>query len=162
MTLIHAVPGAYQFGSWNNIVLARWESPAEAIGVAHLQAIGKAFQMDHPGSRQSGIHIVLEGVGLPTADGRAALMQLARSQAGHVAAVAVVICGSGFVAGAVRSFLVGLRLAVPRSFDLRVHSKTSEVTTWLPAAHRVHTGEEIDAVKLGRVLAAFAGGATRT
>lgn len=152
------MPGAYAFGLWNNVLIARWEGPADAAGVAHLAAIGKAFGAEHPGGRQSGIHIVLEDVGLPTAEARAGLMQLMKSQADQVAAIGVVILGSGFVASAVRSFLAGLRFAAPRSFDFRVHGKTSDVTKWLPAAHLRQTGEELDALRLDRVLTSFAAG----
>ena len=50
-----------------------------------------------------------------------------KSQANRFGAVAVVIGGSGFLASAVRSFLTGLRLVSPRTFDFRLHGKTSEI-----------------------------------
>ncbi|MET0592911.1 MAG: hypothetical protein ABW133_09445, partial [Polyangiaceae bacterium] len=73
----------------------------------------------------------------------------------HFGAVSIVIHGSGFVASAVRSFLTGLRLVAPRSFDFRLHSRTFEVLKWFPAAHENRTGRPIDVAQFGRVLSAF-------
>jgi hypothetical protein len=158
VTMRHVVPGAYQLGVWNSILFARWERSADAIGISHLDEISKSFRTAHPTGRQSGIHIVLEGVGLPTPEARAGLMRLMKTQADQIAAIAVVICGSGFAAGAIRSFLTGLRLAAPRSFDFRVHSRTSDVLAWLPEAHNRQTGEDIKAAQLERALTPFAAG----
>jgi hypothetical protein len=156
--MLHVVPNAYQFGLWNDILFARWERPADATAISHLDEVSQSFRTAHPGRRQSGIHIILEGVGLPTADARAGFMRLMKTQADQIAAIAVVIYGSGFGAGAIRSFLAGLRFAAPRSYEFRVHSKTSDVLTWLPEAHRRHTGEVISAAQLGRALTSFEAG----
>ena len=155
VTLLHAAPGAYQLGLWNDMLFARWERPADAMAITHLDEISRSFRTAHPGRRQSGIHIVLEGVGLPTADARGGFMRLMKTQADQIAAIAVVICGSGFAAGAMRSFLAGLRFAAPRSFDFRVHGKTSDVVRWLPEAHERHTGEHVNPAQLERVLTSF-------
>lgn len=155
VVILDAVPGAFHFGSCNNIMFAAWEAPADAISVSRLDALGKDFQRAHPGKRQSGIHIVREGVGLPTPEGRAGLMKMMKADSDHFGAIAVVICGSGFVASAVRSFLAGLRLLAPRTFEFRLHAKTSEILKWFPAAHFSRTGEQVDAPRLGRMIYTF-------
>ena len=155
VVIVDAVPGVFQFGTWNDIMFAAWEAPADAISVPRLDALAKDFQKAHPGKRQSGIHILREGVGLPTPAGRAGLMKMMKTESDHFGAIAVVICGSGFVASAVRSFLAGLRLLAPRTFEFRLHARTSEVLKWFPAAHFSRTGEQIDPARFGRVIQSF-------
>ena len=82
-------------------------------------------------------------------------MDMMKTEADHFGAVAVVICGSGFVASAVRSFLTGLRLVAPSTFDFRLHGKTFEVLKWFPAAHFSRTGQTVDTIRLSRVLSGF-------
>jgi len=155
IVIVDTVPGAVQFGSWNNIMFAAWEAPAGAISVSRLDALSKDFRRAHPGKRLSGIHILREGVGLPTPEGRAGLMKMMKADSDHFGAIAVVICGSGFVASAVRSFLAGLRLLAPRTFEFRLHAKTFEILKWFPAAHFRRTGEQVDAPRLGRLIYSF-------
>ena len=155
VTIFDTIPGTVRFGAWNEIMFVAWETSADGNSVARLNEHARMYQSTHPGQRQSGVHIVREGVGLPTPEARAGLMEMMKSQADRFGAVAVVIYGTGFVASAVRSFLTGLRIVAPRTFDFRLHGKSSEVLKWFPAAHLARTGHSVDPIRLGRVLAAF-------
>ena len=155
VTIVDTIPGSVRFGVWNDIMFVAWETTADGVSVGRLNEHAREYQRARPGKRQSGIHIAREGVGLPTPEARAGLMDMVNSQADRFGAVAVVICGSGFVASAVRSFLTGLRLVAPRTFDFRLHGKTSEILKWFPAAHLARTGQSVDPNRLGRVITAF-------
>jgi hypothetical protein len=154
--MLEIVPGEFRFGLWRDIVLATWESRADMPGVARLDKIGQNLRAAHPGKRYSTIHVVLEGVDLPTPAARAGFLEIMKNQADHIAAVGVVIQGSGFLASALRSFVTGMRLLSPTSYAFRLHSTTLEVLRWLPTEHRRRTGEEIDVRQLDRILAPFA------
>jgi hypothetical protein len=156
VTMLEVVPGQYRFGLWKNVILATWEGRADLPGVASLDKIGRDLRAAHPGQRYSNIHIVLEGVELPTRAAREGFIEIMKSQADSVAAVSVVIQGSGFLASALRSFITGMRLLSPSSFAFRLHGTTLEALRWLPAEHRRMTGEEIDVRQLDRVLYPFA------
>jgi hypothetical protein len=155
VTVLHNVPGFVQFGIWNDILFARWEQAADIAAVSRLQEINRDFRRAHPGGRLSGIHIVLAGAGLPTPEGRAALVDTMKNQADEFGAIAVVIGGTGFFASAIRSFLTGLRFLAPRDFDFRLHGRSSEILDWFPAAHQRRTGQRIDVFQLGRVISSF-------
>jgi len=136
-------------------MLVKWEREADGESVGCLEELVRQFQGRHPDGRQSGVHIIAEGVGLPTAEARTRLMSLIKRGSEHFGAVGIVILGTGFVASAVRSFLTGLRLIAPRSFDFRLHGRSADVLKWFPAAHARHTGQTIDIAQFGRVLGSF-------
>jgi hypothetical protein len=155
VTVLHDVPGFVCFGMWNDILFARWEQAADFAAVSRLQAINRDFRRAHSGRRLSGIHIVLEGAGLPTPEGRAGLADMMKKHADQFGAIAVVVGGTGFFGSAIRSFLTGLRILAPRDFDFRLHGKSSEILDWFPAAHQRRTGERVDVFQLGRVITSF-------
>jgi hypothetical protein len=155
LTTLHSEPGSIRFAVWNEIMFAKWEKAAELASVERLETLMREFRARNPKLRMSGVHLIGDGVGLPTPEARTKLMALIKEGSDHFGAVSIVIGGTGFVASAVRSFLTGLRLVAPRSFDFRLHSRTFEVAKWFPAAHEQRTGQAIDAAQFARVLSAF-------
>jgi hypothetical protein len=155
LTTVYNEPGSYRFATWNEIMFVKWEQAAEVESVARLEKLVQDFRSRHPTGRLSGVHLIADGVGLPTPEARTRLMALIKEGSAHFGAVAIVVGGTGFVASAVRSFLTGLRLIAPRSFDFRLHGRTFEVMKWFPAAHEQRTGQTIDVAQFGRVLSAF-------
>jgi hypothetical protein len=145
----------YRFCSWNEIMLVKWEQSADGESVGRLEELVRQFQSRHPGGRQSGVHIIAQDVGLPTQEARTRLMALIKGGAEQFGAVGIVILGTGFVASAVRSFLTGLRLIAPRSFDFRLHGRSADVLKWFPTSHARLTGQTIDVAQFGRVLGSF-------
>jgi hypothetical protein len=75
-----------------------------------------------------------------------------RDYADQIGCVAVVLGGGGFWASALQSFITGMRLVAPRSYDLRVHEHTDEVASWLPAVHHKRTNVMVDPHELRTVL----------
>jgi hypothetical protein len=155
LTTVYEERGSYRFAVWNEIMFVKWDQAAEVPAVAKLEKLTQEFRDRHPASRQSGVHLIADGVGLPTPEARTRLMALIKGGSAHFGAVAIVIAGTGFGASAVRSFLTGLRLVAPRSFDFRLHSRTYEVLKWFPSAHEQRTGQPIDVAQFGRALSEF-------
>src|SRR5690349_405881 len=115
----HAVPGAFLFGSWKNVVVAVWEAQATIAAVEHLAKVGEIVSRAHPEGR-SNIHFIVTGAGLPEADVRAKFVELMKDKADELACVAVIYGGTGFWASAFRSFVTGLKWLAPKSFDFHL------------------------------------------
>jgi hypothetical protein len=156
VSTLEVVPGTYRFGLWRDLVLATWESRVDLPGVASFEKVCRDLQTADPAKRYSAIHVILEGVDLPTRAARERFIGIMKTYAVQIAAVSVVIQGQGFLASAMRSFVTGMRLISPSTFALRLHGTTLEALNWLPAEHRRRTGQEIDVRQLDQVLAPFA------
>src|SRR5688572_27614214 len=89
---------------------------------------------------------------IPESDVRDVVVQLIRYSAPHVACVAVILNSTGFLASAIRSFITGLRVLAPRSFDIHVYTALPEVIEWLPAEHARRAGVAVDPAKLETLL----------
>jgi hypothetical protein len=140
LTVEDSEPGRFHMASWRNVLMA----------AANL------------GTRRSNIHVIGEGVGLPTPAARDGFVELMKEHADRLACVAIVVGGTGFLASAMRSLMTGMRLLAPRSFNYRLHGSIEEVAKWLPTEHLAKTGEEIDGRRLGQVLELWAKTASAT
>jgi hypothetical protein len=92
---------------------------------------------------------------LPTSEARDELLSLMKKFSENVACIGTVLEGSGFWAGAVRSFIVGLRLVAPRTFEMQTYASIAELSEWIVGPHAIRTGVEIDRAQLERVLTAL-------
>jgi hypothetical protein len=154
---IHDIePGAFYIGSWQGIVMVRWEKTADADAVLRLGKVSTALVADQAYPRRSNVHIISESAGVPSASARAGFVDLMKEHADRMACVCIVVEGSGFLASAMRSFLTGMRLLAPRAFQYRLFGTVEDVVAWLPAEHRARTGEEIDTRRFAQVLANWA------
>lgn len=154
---IHDIePGAFYIGSWQGIVMVRWERTADLEAVQRLAKVSTALVSDQTVPRRSNVHIISESAGVPSAAARAGFVDLMKEHADRMACVCIVVEGSGFLASAMRSFLTGMRLLAPRAFQYRLFGSVDEVVAWLPAEHRARTGSEVDTRRFAQVLAHWA------
>jgi hypothetical protein len=51
-----------------------------------------------------------------------------------------------------RSAITGMRYISPRSFEMRLHGRSSEIADWLPQAHKQRTGVTIHGPSLVQVM----------
>lgn len=144
-------PGKFVFSSWGNISFFFWTAPASLASVERLRVATEPLYQEHARG-VSNVHVVQANTGIPPADVREQLVALMRSRAQQRAALAVVPAGSGFWASTLRSFVTGMRLASPRSFDLGVYATLAQASEWLPERHREKTGVRVDPESLLRAL----------
>jgi hypothetical protein len=141
--------GAFVFGGWKNVLVAVWRSQATLLNVARLANISDTTRW--PG-RRSSVHVIQDGAGLPTPEARAAFVALMKRNKDSLGCVAIVIAGTGFWSGALRSAMTGLRLLAPRSFDFRVAGSSEDLVQWLPSMHEEKTGVALVPSRLQSVL----------
>src|SRR3954466_3436239 len=108
--VMDAKPGALSFGVWKNFVIGVWSARGTAEAVGSLGRTGRTLK-----EKYTSVHIIKNGAGLPTADGRAAFVELLKERTGKLACITVVLLGSGFWASAVQSMITGLHMVSPSS-----------------------------------------------
>lgn len=146
-------PGAFVVGSWKNVLIVVWRTQATAPLVDRLDRAIVTLAGRQPGLR-SNVHVVSEGAGLPTPEARAGFVALMRRNAGELASVFVVIDGSGFWSGALRSVLTGIRLVTPRSIQFCLVGSVDETVRGLPCEHEARTGVRLEGGQLRTAIGA--------
>jgi hypothetical protein len=149
--VLDSEPHAFLFGSWKNVLIAVWKGQATAPRVERFRRAIEVMTERTPGYR-SNVHVILDGAALPTAEARASLVALMKRNRETLAAVVIVVSGSGFWSSALRSAMTGLRVLAPTSYDFHVAATIDNVVNWLPAVHELSTGVKLDPEELGDVL----------
>jgi hypothetical protein len=145
LTILGSYPGAYRVQLWKNVSICVWVGRATQLAAEELVSITQhTIEVVGPKQRFSFVHLVAEGIELPDSGARGVLVQIMKDYADHMGCAAVVLAGTGFWASAMRSFVTGVRVLAPRTFDLRVHAQIAELLEWYPAEHARRTGLEID------------------
>jgi len=140
--------GHCAFGVWKNLVIAVWTRAGTGETVRELVRVGSTVK-----GKYSAIHIINSGAGLPTPEGRAALVELLQQRTGKLACLAVVLRGHGFWASAIQSAVTGLQLVVPKAIvKLRICDTLEQAAEWLAAEHGGLTGVDLGANDLRAVL----------
>jgi hypothetical protein len=130
-------------------VVGVWSQRGNAVAVQSLSRVGESVKGTY-----SAIHIIRDGAGLPTPDGRAALVELLTQRSGKLATITVVLQGHGFWASAVQSALTGIHMVVPRAgAKLRLCESIEEAVGHIPQEHAAITGVQVTAQELQAVLA---------
>ncbi|HKP60963.1 MAG TPA: hypothetical protein VJV78_29740 [Polyangiales bacterium] len=129
---------------WRNIALVAWQGRPTGPATRQLASITDHLlgQLD-AGTKLSYIHLVPVGLGLPDADGRAALHEITQKHGQNTACVGVVVSGGGFWASAVRGIVTSVQVIAPRSVEMRIHAKSVELFSWFPKEHEQRTGVSI-------------------
>ena len=136
---------------WRNMTFVVWTGSASAENVGLLDEISAKVRDQHP-EGLSGVHIVRGGTPLPSSQAREALVRLANAYANDLAAVGVVIGGSGFWASTMRSVVTAMRVLASRAYEMRIHGTVDEIVDWLPAVHAKRTGVTLDPAELLQAL----------
>src|SRR5690349_3743017 len=124
--MVHeGTPGAF-FGSWKNVFVSVWRAQGTVEGIDRMLAAIAA--MPRIAEKRSDIYIIAEGARLPEARVRDHFIDVIKASSEELAAVAVVVGGTGFWASAIRSFVTGLHWVAPRSsFDFKLHGSIEDV-----------------------------------
>jgi hypothetical protein len=138
--------GTYGFYRWQNVAINVWSGQPSLAAVQVLSELTERSLSECPGGIAS-IHWLDSGVGLPTAEVRVRLGELARRYPKHVSCVGVLLQGSGFWASATRSALTGVMLLAPRTFALRFFGDVGELSAYI-AREQAQRGAPIDAESL--------------
>lgn len=144
------------FAGWHNVLIAIWTTQGTGPLAQKLGEYARPFSKAHP-EGFSNVHIIGKKPPLPTSEAREKLLSLMSDFADNVACIGTVLEGSGFWASAVRSFIVGLRLVAPRTFEMQTYASVPELIKWLVPPHAARTGVALDPVELERVLASLRG-----
>jgi hypothetical protein len=145
------VSGIVSFLAYENVTIIVWHATPEADAVERLRLISERRRKHYP-MGVSAVHLVKGQFELPDGPTRDAFVRVVREGEGALAAVAVVISGSGFWASAVRSLLTGVRVVARGSFDMGLHTSLEECIKWLPAKHSARTGITLPLDRLERAL----------
>jgi hypothetical protein len=150
-TIVEVEPGVCAVATWHNFVITIWVAAGTQAAVARVARVTAMTCEQHP-EKVSHVHLLKNGIGLPSSDARSGLVQIMKDHGGRIGVCAVMVGGSGFWASAMRSTITAMRMLAPREFELRLHGTLDEIMAWVPDAHRQCTGVDIPASALERVL----------
>lgn len=146
------VAGVYASYAWLNVAIIIWFGPATIESVAVFERGCKAGRELFP-QGMSSIHIMVPGGrSLPSSEARSELIRVFREYAPQSAANAVIIPGTGFWAGAMRSLITALCVLARTTTSPHVFADASEVSEWLPPVHFARTGVQLNPHRLSEVL----------
>lgn len=151
LRILDEEPGRFSFFAWRNLTIAVWLEPPDADAVLRLARVGEV-RIKQSETLLSDVHLVLGRLKFPDATTREHLITESRKAAPHLAAVAVLVGGEGFWASAIRSFITGIHVLVPGSFQLRLFGDLAELVAWLPIVNENRTGVPIPSEQLHTVL----------
>jgi hypothetical protein len=151
LTLAAIERGVCTICTWQNLVIIVWRAAGTGPAVEQLARITSQMRVTHP-EKVSHIHIVKNRAGMPDSAARATLVKIMHDHAAGIANCAVVVGGIGFWASTMRSAITSMRLLAPRSFEMRLHAASTEILTWLPAAHEQRTGIPLPHAVLSALL----------
>ena len=144
-------PGVMKYGFYKNIGVCVWLGQATRASVSSVQEAVKGLLTRSP-EMHSFIHVINSGVPLPDASARSGMVDLMKRYEARTACAAIVIGGSGFWAGGMRSAVTSLRLLAPRSFEYRLHGRVREVVPWLAQEHSRRSGVNVSQVELSELV----------
>lgn len=158
VVLMHAYEGVYAAYAWKDVIITVWFNPATVESVAAFAAGCK--KLEGTSARVSTVHLMVPGGRtLPSTEARHALIRVFKDYAPYTVSVAVVIPGTGFWAGAIRSLVTALTIVVPGVNPPRIFADIDGVAAWLPEVHREKTGNVLEPAELFRALREAAHGA---
>jgi hypothetical protein len=145
--------GAHVFAIWRNVIVAVWAATAAPERVARFADVTSKAVQKLPGMR-SNVHLIIESAGLPGDAARSAFSGLMSANAKQLACVAVVVQGTGFWSGAIRSATTQMKVQANVSLPHRIFGSIDEATRWLPGEHEKRSGVALASDDLREVLQA--------
>lgn len=147
MELAAHVPGRFVAATLRNVILFYWLDDGRVEDVQLLDGLCERLQKSH--GMLSAVHLVKEGVGLPTAPVRKALASSMDRFADASACIAVVMLGAGFWASALQSAITGIRMmSATRDSQLRFMRDTEALKGWFVGEHERISGTRVDELLL--------------
>lgn len=128
-----------------------WGEVADLESVECLARVGQERIRDYP-CGVSDVHVIGRQLGLPDAETRARLLAESRQATSHLAAVAVVVGGSGFWASAIRGLVTGMHVLLAGDFELKLFGDGEDMPEWLSRVHTHKTGVDVPADALRTAL----------
>jgi hypothetical protein len=151
LQVLDAEPGGFGVFAWQNLTIGVWIGQATPDYVARLSRSTRPIRERYPAGGSS-VHIVRQGHKLPDTITRDGFIRLEQVDSDWLAAVSVVVGGSGFWASTLRSAVTAMRVLSKRAFELRISGNLEEVVEWLPAVHLKRSGVVLDPVQLLAML----------
>jgi hypothetical protein len=140
LKLLDAEPGAFSMFVWKNVTILSWMAPATGAGTKRVAECTKQVASACRDGF-SNIHLVKDGIGLPTVEARHEFADMMNRHSQELACVGIALLGSGFWASALQGAITGIRMLNPRrSAVLRIHDSIDGVADWLPREHIKYTG----------------------
>ncbi len=152
LLVLDAEPGEFAFCRFHNVVIVAWPKRATPEAVARLKTVSIELNRDPPAGTCSA-HLVGAGAAIPSAEARAAFIDLMNNHTRPLNSLSVVLSGGGFWASAVRSVVLGMRMVTPRSFALTFHTDYESSARWLAKESRDRGGVAFKPDDLARAMA---------
>jgi hypothetical protein len=146
LVVLDLEPGAFLFGYWKNVTILIWAARADASTIARL---GRALAgvASPPGGR-SAVSVLVEGLPLPSAEARAAIVDVINQRAQNLACLGVVVSGSGFASSALISAHTDIRAKSTGSYEMGLLGSIEELAAWLPPLHLQRTLVKLEPAEL--------------
>jgi hypothetical protein len=152
-TILSRGPG-YAVATWENVLIGCWRIQSNVTVITELGAGAAILNRKYPGGF-SNLHVIWDDPPLPGADTRKLLQRQLNDYATPLACLGVVLEGTGFWASAVRSFVIGLRILAPRSFEMNITGSIQDLVTWAVPIHNAATAHPVAVAALTKVLSAL-------
>jgi hypothetical protein len=144
-------PGAYAFAHWKNVAILVWCTRADADSAR--QATGFADQLVAKYRHFSVLHIVEDTAGLPTAEGRDALIAVARKHNQHLACAGLLLPRSSILASLLRAFARTMRTLLRNEIEVLIEQDVLELASSVALVHSGRTGVRVTQQELANAVA---------
>jgi hypothetical protein len=121
-----------------NIAIVVWRSRAQGETVRAMREFVDQCMVQH--QRFSIVHVVEEGVGLPTPDGREAFVSVGRLGKERLACVGILLPESSIIATTLRAFIRATSTVMRTGLPLIVEQDVRELARALAETHAAGTG----------------------
>jgi hypothetical protein len=148
LEVLRLEPGIFAYCGWRNFSIGVWVGQATLPAVNGMLRMSEDLEQRFPHGRSSVI-FVADKVPAPTPEAREAF---ARVYTPKLSCTAMVLEGDGFWASGIRSMSANVHRSADTPALLRVHNDIEQVVAWLPQQHLAHTGVNVSAEELARVL----------
>jgi len=146
--VLEATPGELWLGAWGPINAVIW---ARTATVDMVTRIDRRLTLRYDAldrQRMSTVHVVLQDVGPPDPDVRAALVDMNERWKDAVACGAVVIERVGLAGAALRSAITGIIILAPKHYRVKVFDALEPCGTWVAEQHSRVTSIPVEAAQL--------------
>lgn len=143
-------PGAYTVAHFKNLAIIVWKGRADATLVREVSAFADRLLEQY--SFFSVVHVVEETSGLPTPDGREALVNAGRKNEGRVACVGLLLPASPIVASMLRVSVRAMDKLVRNFVHVAVEPTLDALVVAVLDIHVRRGGVRLTAAELARAI----------